>query len=121
VNITSRIEQALEDLGAGEGFCLVSVPHTTCALVLNEAEQGLMADFQRLFRELLSPLVDRARFAHDRIDHNARAHLVGSLLGTRLWLEITGGKPLLGTWQRVLLVEGDGPRERTVRVSWWAP
>jgi secondary thiamine-phosphate synthase enzyme len=48
---------------------------------------------------------------------NADAHLRAMLLGHSLTVQITGGEVVLGTWQRILAAEMDGPRTRTVRVQ----
>ncbi len=116
-NITHLIERALSETKIGTGVCLVSVPHTTCGLMVNEHETGLVQDIERLAAEVLEPLARAGGFRHDRVDHNAQAHLTASLLGTSLSLPIRRGALHLGTWQSVFLVECDGPRNRTLDLT----
>ena len=115
-DVTAAVRDAVRASGVHEGLALVSVPHATCALYVNEDEAGLRSDVERLARELLEPLGRGAGFAHDRIDDNARAHLMATLLSHQATLPVGGGEPLLGTWQSVFLLEMDGPRTRTLRV-----
>lgn len=95
-----------------DGACIVDVPHTTAAITVNEAEPNLVADL----RDMLTAIVPEEGHAHDRIDDNASAHLRASLLGASTICPVERGTVSLGTWQAVLLVECDGPRQRTLRV-----
>jgi len=117
LNITGLVNEALRRLKVREGICLVSIPHTTCGLVINEDEEGLVEDVKRMARTLLTPLARQSPFLHDRIDDNAQAHLTSSLLGRSLIVPVTSGSLRLGTWQSLLLVECDGPRRRRVEVT----
>ncbi|MDY6780407.1 MAG: secondary thiamine-phosphate synthase enzyme YjbQ, partial [Halobacteria archaeon] len=56
-------------------------------------------------------------YAHDRIDNNADSHLRSLLLSSSVSVPVEDGDLVLGTWQSVLLFEGDGPRNRTVVVE----
>jgi secondary thiamine-phosphate synthase enzyme len=115
-NVTHLVQQALSDSGVRTGICLVSTPHTTCGLMVNEFEPGLVHDIERLTNEMLLPLAQSGTFQHDRVDNNAQAHLTSGLLGRSLTILIRNADLHLGTWQNVLLVECDGPRTRTVDV-----
>lgn len=116
-NITPEVLQALRGCPLREGILCVSLPHTTCALALNEDEGGLRQDLERLAAGLLDPLRHAGSFIHDRIDNNAQSHLTATLLSPSLTVSMTGGAPSLGTWQSVLLVEMDGPRTRIVDLT----
>jgi secondary thiamine-phosphate synthase enzyme len=115
VNVTGELERAVRESGVESGIVLAFVPHATCALLLNEDESGLREDMLRLVREVIEPLRRKAPFAHDRIDDNAAAHLGSILLGPSLTIPVSAGRPALGTWQQLFLVELDGPRSRTLR------
>ncbi len=117
VNVTDRLVEAVRESGTETGIACASVPHTTCALLLNEDEPGLREDVLRLVTELIAPLRRKAPFAHDRVDDNAAAHLGSILLQPSLVLPVEHGRPALGTWQSLFLVELDGPRSRTLRVT----
>jgi secondary thiamine-phosphate synthase enzyme len=115
--VTAKVSEACGRLGIGEGLLLVSCRHTTCALCLNEDEAGLRNDLERLGGSLLDPLRGAGGFRHDGIDDNAQAHLTSVLLGHSVTVPVQSGKPVLGTWQSLLLLEMDGPRSRTLDLT----
>ncbi len=107
------ITRDVENLVSGSGLALVYTPHTTTAIIINEGESGLIEDIL----DLLSRLVPTgAGYKHDRIDNNADAHLRAVLLGNSVVVPVENGKLMLGTWQRILFIELDGPRRRRVFV-----
>ena len=117
VNVTRKVTEACGRLGLREGILLVSCRHTTCGLCLNEDEAGLRNDLERMGESLLNPLREPGGYRHDQIDDNAQAHLTSVLLGHSLTLPVAAGQPVLGTWQSILLLEMDGPRSRTLDLT----
>jgi secondary thiamine-phosphate synthase enzyme len=114
VDITGRVADAVKQSGVTEGICLVYVPHATAAVVINEnADPNVCQDIL----EALAGLVPPGQWRHDRIDDNADAHIKAAILGPGESIPIHSGHLLLGTWQRIMLVELDGPRDRTVLVT----
>lgn len=114
VNLSRQVEDRIRSAGVARGVALLSVPHTTCGLCVNEDEEGLRRDLEHLAGSLVDLVRPPGGFHHDRVDDNARAHLTAALLGHSVNLRIRDGAPALGTWQSVLLVEIDGPRDRRV-------
>jgi secondary thiamine-phosphate synthase enzyme len=113
VDVTDRVENAVPD-DVTEGICHVFVQHTTAGVVVNENERRLLDDLERA----LETLVPRnGGYDHDAIDDNADAHLRAMLLGESVTVPIREGRLALGTWQSIMLVEGDGPRTRRLRVT----
>lgn len=113
VDITDRVAGAIPP-DIDSGVCTVFVQHTTAGVIVNEAEAGLLEDLQGW----LETAVDgSATYRHDCIDDNAPAHLRSVLLGSSATVPIRAGDLDFGTWQRILLVEADGPRTRSVRVT----
>lgn len=111
VLITREVDEALRTLEAGEGICTIIVPHTTCAISVNEnADPDVPRDLVKALRALVPP-VD---FRHG--EGNSDAHLFSMLIGCSLSWPYRNGKLVLGTWQGVYFVELDGPRERKVSV-----
>ncbi|UWG47658.1 Uncharacterized protein HSRCO_1375 [Halanaeroarchaeum sp. HSR-CO] len=96
------------------GLCTIHVPHTTAGVTVNEAESRLMTDIETAVSALFA---DERDYCHDEIDDNAVAHLQSMLLGSNVTVPITAGDLALGTWQSILLFDGDGPRTRTVSVT----
>ena len=109
--ITHEVNVALAKLTDGDGICTIVVPHTTCAISVNEnADPDVPADLTRALRAM----VPQIRFDHG--EGNSDAHLLSMLIGTSLTWPYRNGKLVLGTWQGVYFVELDGPRERKVTV-----
>ena len=112
--IGRQIQAALEGQVLGDGLLLVSVPHTTCAVTLNEPEPGLLDDLARALERLVPWDGD---YAHNQgSEDNAAAHVRANLIGHQVLVPVTDGRLQIGVWQDVLLIECDGPRSRTVDV-----
>ncbi len=105
--------------GRGDGLCHVFAPHATAGLALMELGSGSERDLDELLDRLL-PRDDRYRHRHGSPGHGAD-HLLPVLVSPSLSLPVAGGRPLLGPWQSVVLVDlnADNPR-RHVRCSWIA-
>jgi len=115
VDLTDQVEEIVDQAKVDNGFCLVFAPHATAAVILNENESGLKDD---LILQIKTMFDSKIGFRHDQIDDNAQAHLSASFLGQEVTLPIVGGQLIRGTWQSILFVELDGPRQaRRVVVS----
>lgn len=98
-----------------DGLLWLSCPHTTAALVIGEADEDMLRDYERLAGELFEPYQP---FRHHKNDNpNAAAHLLSSIAGTQLLLPIHSGRLVLGTFQRIVFLELDGPKPRQVRLA----
>ncbi len=113
LDLTPQIEDLLEEAGIMEGLCTVFVPHTTAAVTTGEIGEGTEEDFL----EIIERIIPRIHFRHAHDPSHAWSHMASSLLGPSLTIPVSDGKLLLGTWQSVMLVELDGPRERHVHVT----
>jgi len=103
----------------GDGLLSVFVPHATAGVALMETGSGSEADLEELLGRLL-PRDDRYRHRHGAPGHGAD-HLLPVLVGPSVVIPVKGGRPQLGTWQSVVLVDFnvDNPR-RSVRLSFLA-
>jgi secondary thiamine-phosphate synthase enzyme len=114
VDITRRVADLVTATGVKDGICAIYVPHATAAVVINEnADPNVCTDILTA----LAGLVPEGRWLHDRIDNNAAAHIKATILGPSEVVPVRSGRLRLGTWQNVMLVELDGPRDRTVIVE----
>jgi len=114
IDITGKVQEIVERAVTPEGLCCVFVPHSTAAVVLNEnADPNVGEDLQ----EALAKLIPEGIWRHDQVDDNAAAHIKAAIVGPSETVPVRNGKLLLGTWQSVMLVEFDGPRERRVFVQ----
>jgi len=125
IDLTESVVSAARLSGVAYGFVAIQVLHTTAAIVINENEPLLLDDLKAML-ERLAP--SDAVYAHDdphrrRVNRlpeeraNGRAHARALLLGTSQVVNIVEGRLVLGRWQSVMLVELDGPRERTISIT----
>src|SRR6185295_5988354 len=111
-DITDHVTKAAAKLAADSGALLVSVPHTTAAVTVGENwDDDVTGDVERA----LAAWVPGVRFDHG--EGNSPAHFLSEAIGVSRTIPVEKGKPLLGRWQGIFLIELDGPRERTVRVA----
>jgi secondary thiamine-phosphate synthase enzyme len=113
IDVTQRVRQLVRSSGVGEGMCLVSSPHTTAAVTVNEnADPDVATDLLRAYVDLLG---DEDRFRH--AEGNSGGHALTSLVGPSVTLPIAGSDLVLGQWQAIYFCEFDGPRQRTLHVQ----
>ena len=128
VDITERVAGTLEGSGLADGTVHLWCPHTSCGLAVTEDEEGLHEDLATVFEEL----APTARgWVHDDLTRrwqnvvpgerpNGDSHIRAVLATTpSLCIPLHADALALGRWQRLFLVELDGPRERTVTVQCW--
>jgi secondary thiamine-phosphate synthase enzyme len=114
VDLTEPVQKFCAD--HGDGLCNVFVPHATAGVAIIETGAGSDDDVVETLERLL-PRDDRYRHAHGSPGHGAD-HVLPALVAPSVTVPVQGGRPLLGTWQSVVLVDlnRDNPR-RTVRLS----
>jgi secondary thiamine-phosphate synthase enzyme len=113
VDITPQVQEAVRELGVGDGAVTVFNPHTTAGVTINEgADPDVVGDMSRAL-DRLAPWDDDYRHA----EGNAAAHIKASLMGSAVTVIVDGGRLRLGTWQKIWFCEFDGPRRRRVWVQ----
>lgn len=118
LDLTGRISEWVT--GKGDGLCHVFAAHATAGLGLMETGSGSEADAETVIDRLLPRDDGLWRHRHGSPGHGAD-HLLPLLVSPSLSLPVLDGRLALGTWQSVVLVDGnrDNP-ERTVRLSFLA-
>jgi secondary thiamine-phosphate synthase enzyme len=111
IDITERIIAFLKARQIDKGLLNLWTVHTTAALTVNENDKSLWVDFL----DSLSQIAPLQREYHHK--PNAHAHILSAVLKPEFTIPINQGKMVLGTWQRILFVELDGPRRRTVKIT----
>ena len=114
IDITEMIRNWIQSEGFSDGILTMSSLHTTAGVTINEGESRLMEDIATHLSKLVP---EGAGYQHDLVDNNAHAHIAATLIGSSATLSVESKSLGLGTWQRVLFVEFDGPRSRTIRCS----
>ncbi|MGC9195311.1 MAG: secondary thiamine-phosphate synthase enzyme YjbQ [Syntrophobacteraceae bacterium] len=110
VDITSGVEAVLKEMAAQKGVCLVYVAHTTAALIINEgADSNVMEDVL----DTLDTLVPW-KGAYKHAEGNSAAHIKAILAGGSVQVIVDSGHMVLGTWQKIFLLDFDGPRTRKI-------
>ena len=114
LDVTQQVNDIVRQAGIDEAICSVYVTHATAAVVINENDDpNVCLDVL----DALDKLVPEGVWRHDRVDGNAAAHIKAAILGPGETVPVRGGRLLLGTWQAIMLVELDGPRDRRVVVT----
>lgn len=114
VNITDNVKKIVDECNVEDGLVNISTKHTTTAVVINEDEHGLLDDYERLMQYLIPNM----KYNHDRIDNNAKSHLMSILQNANQTIQLIDTNLSLGIWQSILFVDFDGPRKnREVIVS----
>jgi secondary thiamine-phosphate synthase enzyme len=125
MDVTGLVEAVVRDAGLVAGVVTVQTRHTTMGLLVNEHEPLLLEDLRSMF-ERLAPT--RGVYAHDDFDRrtvnvapgerrNGHAHCRAALLRSSETLAVRDGRLDLGRWQRVFLVEFDGPQRRELALT----
>jgi len=114
VDLTDSVQEFAR--GKGDGLLSVFAPHATAGVAVMETGSGSEADLAELLGRIL-PRDDRYVHRHGSRGHGAD-HLLPVLVSPSLVVPVTGGRPLLGTWQRIVLVDHNPDNAaRQVRLS----
>jgi secondary thiamine-phosphate synthase enzyme len=117
LDLTAGVAKSVKESGIVDGTVTVFVPGSTAAVTTIEFEPGLLHDFPAAM-ERIAP--HDATYEHDRRWHdgNGHAHVRASAIGPSLTVPVAAGKPLLGTWQQIVLADFDNrARERRIVVT----
>ncbi len=117
INITRKVEELVEKSGVQEGLCLCNAMHITASVYINDAESGLLQDYDD-WLEKLAPHEPTSQYRHNRTgEDNADAHLKRQIMGREVTIAITDGKLDFGPWEQIYYAEFDGKRRKRVLVK----
>ena len=117
INITDRVEKLVKKSGVKEGLCLVNSMHITASIYINDAESGLIKDYDD-WLEKLAPHEPVSQYRHNRtMEDNADAHLKRQVMGREVVVAITNGTLDFGPWEQIYYGEFDGRRSKRVLVK----
>jgi secondary thiamine-phosphate synthase enzyme len=117
VDLTERVEAFAASWG--DGLLHVFVPHATAGVALMETGSGSEEDLEELLERVL-PRDDRYVHRHGTLGHGGD-HLLPVLVSPSLVLVVEGGRVVLGTWQRIVLIDPNRDNDvRRVRLSFVA-
>ena len=117
VNITQTVEELVRKSGVQEGLCLVNAMHITASVFINDAEEGLLHDYE-VWLEELAPHAPTSHYQHNRTgEDNADAHLKRQVMGREVVVAITKGRLDFGPWEQIFYGEFDGRRRKRALVK----
>jgi len=116
INITSQVEECLQESGINEGLLLCNAMHITASVFINDDESGLHHDYE-LWLEKLAPHAPVDQYRHNGYEDNADAHMKRQIMGREVVVAITEGKLHFGTWEQIFYGEFDGRRKKRVLVK----
>ncbi len=116
INITPRVEEALQESGIREGLVLVNAMHITASVFINDDESGLHHDY-RVWLEKLAPHEPVSGYRHNVGEDNADAHMKRQIMGRETVVAVTEGKLDFGTWEQIFYGEFDGRRKKRVLIK----
>lgn len=122
VNITPDVEEAVDESGVQEGFCLVNAMHITASVFINDDEPGLHADYSRWLEGLapFNPGTDprSGGYLHNRTgEDNGDAHHKRQIMGREVVVAITKGRLDFGPWEQIFYAEFDGRRDKRILIK----
>jgi secondary thiamine-phosphate synthase enzyme len=113
VDVTGQVQKELSASGIEEGRLTLYVPHTTAGVTINEgADPAVKADILMVLNQVVPW---KANYKH--MEGNSPAHVKASLVGSSETVIISGGRLVLGTWQKIFFCEFDGPRNRKLHLQ----
>ena len=117
INITGEVEKVVRQSGIKEGLCLVNAMHITASVYINDAESGLIRDYDD-WLEGLAPHEPVSKYRHNRTgEDNADAHMKRQVMGREVVVAVTNGRLDLGPWEQIYYGEFDGRRRKRVLVK----
>ena len=113
LDITDQVSNTLKKNKFRTGLCYLFVKHTTCALTTADLDPGTDLDYLDAFNQL----VPKLEYRHPHDPTHFGDHLLASLIGSSITLPVENNQLVLGTWQRAVLVELNGPRQRQLTIN----
>jgi len=113
-DITAEVKGIVKAAGMQNGIVHIYVRHATAAIMIQENwDDSVQMDVVNL----LSKLIPRGVWLHDRQDGNGDAHLKSGIVGPSETIPLIDGTLALGRWQNIFLCEFDGPKKREIVIT----
>ncbi len=113
IDITDIVQKEVGKAGTGGSACCVFILHTTAAITTADLDPGTDQDILDAFESI----VPKLEYRHPHNPSHVGDHIMSSIIGPDVTVLIENGKLVLGHWQRIVLVELDGPREREISIT----
>lgn len=116
VNITGKVQEAIDASQIKEGLVLVNAMNITASVFINDDESGLHQDYE-VWLEKLAPEKPYSQYRHNGYEDNGDAHLKRTIMGREAVVAITNGRLDFGTWEQIFYFEFDGKRDKRVLIK----
>ena len=113
IDITDTIDELLANKGVTDGVCVIFLKHTSAALTTADLDPGTDHDYLDAFEAIIPKL----NYRHPHDPTHVGDHINSAMIGTSLSIPIKDGSLDLGVWQRVILIELNGPKERELSIT----
>ena len=110
IDITEEVQSYFTVTNIEDGLVNVFILHTTAAVTTADLDPGTDEDMLDAFETI----VPKLNYRHPHNPAHAGDHIMSSLIGSSVTVPVEDGELQLGTWQWIVLVELDGPRERNI-------
>jgi len=110
IDITDIINEIIAKGNKESGVCVLNLLHTTCAITTVDLDPGTDEDLLEVLRKMLPKI----SYRHPHDPAHTPDHILSSIIGTSISLIFENKRLVLGTWQRVVLVELNGPKTRKI-------
>jgi secondary thiamine-phosphate synthase enzyme len=115
IDITDKVQESINKSDVTDGIVLVNPMHITASVFINDAESGLLQDFEEWLEKLAPKEFDYKH--HKTGEDNGFSHLWRTIMGRESVVAVSEGKLDLGTWERIFYGEFDGKREKRILVK----
>jgi secondary thiamine-phosphate synthase enzyme len=113
IDLTDAVDSFLSAVKAKDGLCHVFCLHTTCAVTTADLDPGTDLDMLDAFEAMMPKL----KYRHPHNPAHVPDHIMSSIIGPSVFVPVESGQLRVGTWQRIVLIELDGPRERDIQLT----
>jgi len=110
IDITDKVNEVVAKSNRKSGVCVINLLHTTCAITTADLDPGTDEDLLETLRKMLPNI----SYRHPHDPSHTGDHILSSVVGTSISLIFENRSLVLGTWQRVVLVELNGPKPRRI-------
>ncbi|MDP2519343.1 secondary thiamine-phosphate synthase enzyme YjbQ [Shimia thalassica] len=106
---TSDVIRWVQGAGVDQALLTLFVRHTSCSLLIQEnADPEVQTDLRNFFHRLVPPTTDpQMRYLTHTYEgpDDMPAHIKAAMMPVSLSIPVSGGRPVLGTWQGIYLFE----------------
>lgn len=113
VDITDEINKIIQEGKLQNGLCNVFITHSTASVSVADLDPGTDLDLL----DALSEMLPKLPYRHPHDPSHVGDHIMSTIIGPSLTIPVENGQLALGVWQRLVVIELNGPRDRTILIT----